>query len=140
MSETNGTVTQLVREEIESSPSVTIAPEAVAHVQGLVSGKRLPKRIVTFPLPAPYDDFSVTAWVNFSQELAEELRSQDIKRGQAALLQIVCGHDLVDFNGKPFPPADDPRFWQEIPNDLAAVIVNAINSQVGRLTPTNAAR
>lgn len=145
----NGVMTALHREEIEPAPAVApaIPPANVTFVGDLAqgrgpvaAGKVLPKRVITFPLPEPYQDFSITAWINFPQSVGEDLRSGDIERGRVALMQIVRGHDLVDYDGVPYPPADDPKFWDAIPNDVGGMIVTAINSQVGKPSPTSAAR
>jgi glutamate-1-semialdehyde aminotransferase len=45
----------------------------------------------------------------------------------------------VDFDGNPYPPASDPAFWREIPQDVAAVIIQSIQGQMGRLDPTKPA-
>lgn len=95
--------------------------------------RRLPKRIAELTLPEPYNEFHATCWINAPRSLWLEATSQDEATVTAALQQIVVGHDLCDFNGDPYPPADDPEFWNLIPTEVGAVIISAIQSQVGRL-------
>jgi hypothetical protein len=103
-------------------------------------GRRLPHRIVTLPLPEPYQEFSIEAWINFPQSLMQGMASGDEARIMDALTQIVVSHDLVDFDGQPYPQASERAFWEAIPTDLAMVIMQAINDQVGKLPKANGAR
>lgn len=130
----DGTVTQLRPQVIEGE--YTVAPQGTAAAPA----KKMPRRIVEIALPEPYQDFSITAWLNFPRSVKDDFNSNVEGRVRAALMQIVVGHDLVDYDGRPYPPADDPAFWTEIPNDTGLVIVAAVGNQIGKLTPTNAAR
>jgi hypothetical protein len=99
--------------------------------------RRLPKRIAELTLPAPYDDFHVTCWINAPQSLWRDVTGNDgttdgTKRAVAALQQIVVGHDLVDFDGEPY--ADGDTFWNDAPSEVGALIVQAIQSQIGVLS------
>lgn len=97
--------------------------------------RRLPRRVVEITLPAPYDDFHVTAWVNFPKRVLAEMNSKDEARTRAALCQIVTAHDLVDEDGNDYPPATEPDFWGAIPDDLGAIIVGAVVGRIGKLDP-----
>lgn len=130
----DGLVTQLRPQTIEGEYSVAAQDTVVTAT------KKMPKRIVSIPLPEPYQDFSITAWLNFPRTVKDDLNSGVEERVRAALMQIVVGHDLVDYDGRSYPPASDPEFWSEIPNDTGLVIVTAVNGQIGKLSPTNAAR
>lgn len=118
-------------------PFVQAVPEPSPHLSALPSApiRKLPRRVVAIALPAPYDEFQVTAWVNFPKTLARELNSGDETRTLAALCQIVTAHDLVDEEGRDYPPATDPAFWDAISNDLGAAIVQAVIGQIGKLDP-----
>ena len=102
--------------------------------------RRLPKRIVEVTLPEPYQQFTATLWVNMPRSLLEGLYSMDEETIAAAFAQLVIGHDLVDFDGAPYPPAGTPEFFRAIPNDLFAVIRLAARQQEGRLSPPSAGR
>lgn len=97
--------------------------------------RKLPRRVVTIALPAPYDEFHVTAWVNFPKALARDLDSKDEARTMAALLAIVQSHDLVDEEGADYPPATERAFWEAISNDVGAAILQAVLGQIGKLDP-----
>ena len=99
--------------------------------------RQLPKRIVHITLPEPYNDFSIDAWANFPQSLLREMGSGDEGRVMGAMTQIVTGHDLVDFDGADYPPPSEAAFWEAIPTDLAVVIMQSIQAEVGKLPKAN---
>ena len=101
--------------------------------------RRLPKRIVPLTLPAPYDDFHVTCWINAPRSLWLEAQSGDEQRTAAALQQIVLDHDLVDFDGVAYAPAASAEFWEQIPTEVGIVIIQAIQSATGVLSKVNGA-
>lgn len=98
----------------------------------------LPRRYKTIHLPAPYQDFTIEAWMNAPKHLWREVNSKDEARTLAALMQIVTDHDLVDFDGNPYPPASERAFWDEIDNDLGAYIIQTVAGQIGKLDPPSA--
>jgi hypothetical protein len=98
----------------------------------------LPRRVRQIALPEPYDDFTVTAWMNAPKELWREVNSGEEARILPALMQLVTDHDLVDFDGNPYPPASERAFWDEINNDLGAFIIQAVAGQIGKLDPPKA--
>jgi hypothetical protein len=125
--------------EQSQPPGITPITLVTPNIQpgGIVPKPAMRKRIATFKLYEPYEDFTVTAWVNFPQRLLRDGQTEDERL--AALSEIVLAHDLVDFDGNPYPPANDPAFWREIPQDVAAVIIQSIQGQMGRLDPTKPA-
>jgi len=132
----DGLVTQL-RPQVIEGEAVPVAAAATDYVVTPI--RKLPKRIATLPLPAPYDDFTVTAWLNYPWALRSDLLSGDEAKARAAFDQILVGHDLVDFDGTPFP-AGGSAFYDAIPEDLLKVIYQTIQTNVGKLAPTIAAR
>jgi len=66
--------------------------------------RRLPKRIAKVALPDPYTDFSVELWVNIPPTVWNKLMSADLTVCAPAFDQLVISHDLVDFDGQPYPP------------------------------------
>lgn len=117
---------------------VLVAPAEVQAAPQPI--RRLPKRIVTVALPEPYDEFHVTIWVNHPVSLETELQSGDQERIRAALLQVYLGHDLVDFDGNPYPPMSDPAFWDVCPPELGAVFYQVKQEQIGKLGPKSPRR
>jgi hypothetical protein len=124
--------------------STATAPEEIAYqavttspppppVVGNRVERRLPRRIEEIQLPEPYEDFHITAWVNYPGQLREDMRSGDEKKVSAALKLIVISHDLVDFDGKPYPPASEEAFWTEAPDDVGYAIIGAIRDRFGKL-------
>jgi len=140
------------------------APVAAPDLPPPTPIRSLPKRTVVITLPDPYQDFHVTAWVNFPQkmlndmqELAKKARiaakaaedadgdtdapvDEETQSGIALLLrQIVLGHDLVDFDGQHYPPATDPALYDVIPTELMVVVLREIIGQVGKLPKAKSA-
>ncbi len=124
--------------EKEAGKNLQLVGETVPDPAQEGHRKRLVKRIVRFPLPEPYEDFSVQAWVNYPASLLNSAKTEDERI--AALRQIVLEHDLVDFEGEPYPPADTKEFWINVPQDVGAFIMVGIQQQQGRLDPKTAAR
>ena len=129
----NGTA--VVADEVTVLEPVVAPPDA-----GNRADRRLPKRIETIQLPEPYEEFHVTAWINHPGQLREDMRSGDEAKVMAALKQIVLGHDLVDFDGQPYPAASEPAFWTQAPDDVGYAILGAIRNQYGKLPKANGAR
>lgn len=99
----------------------------------------LPKRIVKLPLPEPYNDFSVTAWLNHPPSVRAGMRSLVEAEARAAFKEVLVAHDLVDFDGEPYPQAGD-EFYDAISEDLLRVIYLEIIGNVGKLVPTSGGR
>lgn len=98
---------------------------------------RMPERIATFALNAPYNMFTITAHINFDKRRMRRAKTDEER--YAALAGVVRDHNLADSEGVPYPPGDSPDFWLDIPDDLAKVIMESIGAQMGTLDPTNAA-
>src|SRR5690242_16981634 len=94
--------------------------------------RRLPRRTAEVTLPAPYDDFHVTVWVNFPPSLRQKLFSSDLDQVAEAFGQLVVSHDLVDFDGEPLP-ANGADLYRAMPEELVPVIWRAALNEVGRL-------
>lgn len=124
------------------APPGTPAPAAV--------GPRLPKRTLWVDLPertpdgdVAYPGFKVRVWVNFPARLAEQLKTGTEEEKADVLRRIIVEHNgWCDDEGSPFPAADDPAFYQQIPTELAVLIVVSIQEAMVRfpnsLLPTRA--
>lgn len=129
--------------------------------------RRLPRRIVALPLPAPYDDFHIRCWANFPQTyvadaqkhfegilpaeeegIEPEERARRVeayaeteRRVARQMSEVLIAHDLCDDDGIPLPPSDDPKFWLFLMgHELRDVIFTEIRGQYGKLTPTKGTR
>jgi len=100
--------------------------------------KRLVKRIVKFALSEPYEDFTVTAWINFDPRLL--LKAVTEEERIAALQKVILEHDLVDFDGEPYPPSSDPEFIRQVPDDVLRFIMAGVEAQKGHLPTKPATR
>jgi hypothetical protein len=116
----------------------------------VVAGPRLPRRETWVNLPGDYSGFRYKVWVNAPKRLwnavfaaaataedevlpddtpAEVQTKADRLKARAdaasqALQQIVLEHNgWLDDLGAPFSPASEPAFWDEIPNELAGLIL-----------------
>lgn len=101
--------------------------------------RRLPRRIEEVELGGVYEGFHVTAWINYSGKVQQALESRDAGRIREGLMKVILEHDLVDDEGEAYSPASDPKFWDEIPGDLAATIVQSVQGCWGKLPKASAA-
>ena len=87
---------------------------------------RAPRREVEVDVPG-YAGFTCWVWANYPQRLREDVQAEDEARLRAVLARLVVGHNgWCDADGEPFPPADDPAFYDAIPLELAVLLVRAI--------------
>ncbi len=110
-----------------SAPIEPTAP-ASAPVALAPSGPQVRKRLEWTDLPdeaqESYPGFRVRIWANYRRSLTAEIGSGDADRLRAALVQIIVEHNgWLNDEGQPYSPASDPRFWDEIPDELAAVLI-----------------
>ncbi len=133
--EANGTSTS------SSAPSETtpiveqVLPEPTPIEQApRRHGPRMPKTIQWMDMPPPYNEMRIRVWVNFPNELAQDIVSGDKDKVQAAVKQIFIEHnDWEDYNGEPLPSTQEKEFWDKIPNELAATMVTLLDIEGKRL-------
>jgi hypothetical protein len=118
--------------------SIVAAREARAAGPSLRMGKRL----VTIDLGdvEGYENMSYVAWVNYPPEIRDKFQKDDEASRLEALREIIVSTNFVNEDGTPFYAPSTPEFWKSIPDDLAVIIIQRTVNQVGKLTPTNAAR
>lgn len=119
------------------------------------AGPQIKRRETWVDLPDEYEGFKFKVWVNAparvwnelnpatSDEASDEASDEEAAAreaaareatAQAAPRQIVLEHNgWRDFDGQPFPPADDPAFWEAIPTELAACVLVAARVEMGKL-------
>lgn len=109
------------------------------------TGPQIKRRETWVELPEEYEGFRFKMWVNAPARVWNELNppaNDDSDEdgaareatAQAALRQIVLEHNgWRDFDGQPFPPADDAAFWEAIPTELAACVLMAARVEMGKL-------
>lgn len=112
---------------------------------------RIQRREVWVDLPAEYAGFKVRIWVNppsrlwadiitpqdpdETPESAKELTEQ-VKEDKrlAALKRIVLEHNgWVDYDGEVYPATNTKEFWDDIPDELAAVLLTVIQREMAKL-------
>lgn len=94
------------------------------------AGPRAPRILDWVEIP-DYPGFRAKVWVNYPDRLKREAASGDEQRSLAALQQILLDHNgWLDDEGRPYPPASDPAFWDEIGLHLAVRIQRAIQGKV----------
>ena len=110
-------------EATQENPYVKITPKAPPSVP---TGPRAP-HIEAWVDIEEYPEHKARVWVNFSASLMAEMNSRDQERIYAALRQIVLEHNgWLDENGTPYPPANDPAFWDALPIHLASRAMQAV--------------
>lgn len=101
--------------------------------------RRLPKRVVEVALADPYGDFRCAVWVNCPPSVWADLLGNDLAACARAFDQLVTSHDLVDFDGQPYPQPDGSgALYRALPADVIAAVIQARSGQVGRLSPRSA--
>lgn len=82
-----------------------------------------------------YSGFKVKLWVNYPRHLIIELRESDDAEVQKKILtQMVVAHNgWVNIDGEEFPPANDPAFWEQIPDELAGALIALVNRESSKL-------
>lgn len=118
-----------------------------------LAGPQIMRRLDWVDLPPEYPDFKVRLWTNYPNRLWSEITARAPadateaeakaveERTLAALKKIVVEHNgWCDFDGDPLPEADTDAFWEQIPTELAAVLIVMINQAASKLpnslTPT----
>ncbi len=98
------------------------------------NGPQIKRREATIKLPEEYEGFEVTAWVNAPAKLWNNLTSNEETLAREAMSKLVISHNgWLDFEGQPYPPANTPAFWEEIPTELAATILVALQVEMQKL-------
>jgi hypothetical protein len=107
-------------------------------------GPQVKRREKWLDLPAEYEGFRVKVWVNAPTRLWVALQAADVteQERQAAAMQLVLEtNGWQDFDGAPYPPPSEIKFWEEIPTELAACVFAGLRAEIGRLpnslAPTN---
>lgn len=119
--------------------AATTATNHVAPSPPAPTGPRIMRREVWVDVAEDeYPGFKAKLWVNYSRRLIDDLnQAEDADRRKRALgSMIVAVNDWVDYDGTPFPPADEPAFWDRIPDELAAALIALVNREAGKLAFT----
>ena len=97
-------------------------------------GPQIKRRLVWVALPDEYEGFEAQIWVNAPTKIWQALGSGDEVAALEAMQKIMVGHNgWLDFDGEPYPPADDAALWEEIPTELAACVLAAAQAEMQNL-------
>ena len=97
-------------------------------------GPQIKRRTAWVALPDEYEGFEFEVWVNAPTRLWTQLTGGDEDAAQEAMRKIIIGHNgWLDFDGEPYPPADDPRLWEEVPTELAVCVLAAAQKEMTKL-------
>ena len=141
---------------VPPTPAASAAPLAAQPPAG--PGPRLARREVWVDVPE-YDGFKVKLWINYPQHWDQDMLGinfrpqpdhdgvtiQDLRAWsdereasqREAYGRVVLEHNgWLDFEGNPLPQPQDPRFWELIPTELAAVVV-ALQKQASAELPNS---
>ena len=106
------------------------------EVLEMVPAPRMPRREAWIDLPEEYAGFKVKVWVNPPAKLWAAVFSvgDNKQAAEEALRDIVLEHNgWMDTFGVALPPADTKEFWEEIPDELAAVIMTTAQLKIREL-------
>lgn len=97
-------------------------------------GPQIKRREKWVELPAEYEGFKFRVWVNAPTKLWNDLQSEDDQAALEAMKKLVLEHNgWLDFDGEPYPPAGETKFWEAIPTELAACILVATQTEMQKL-------
>lgn len=90
---------------------------------------RAPRREVEVAIEG-YPGFTAWIWSNYPRRLGAVINANaDEESVVGALRAIVIEHNgWADADGEPYPPADDPAFYDAIPLELGAMVLRAIST------------
>lgn len=103
------------------------------------TGPRIMRREKWLELPEEYAGFSFKVWVNApAKHWAAVGRAAqddgDEAEAREALRHIILEHNgWLDFDGNPYPQPDQDGFWEEIPTELAACMIVAVQVEQTKL-------
>lgn len=113
------------------------APLVVGDDIPVVSGVRIPRRERWVTLPGEYGELGMQflMWVNFPRRINTAItEAEDEAERQQALMQIVLEHNgWIGTDGEPLPPANDPKFWEDVPDEVAGAILVCIMLETSEL-------
>jgi hypothetical protein len=124
---------------IEEAVSAPRPKAKRGEVMGMVPAPKMPRRETWLELPPEYAGFRVKIWLNPPAKAWKAVwavgEDKETKAAaEAALRDIVMEHNgWADVYGVPFPPADTAEFWDEIPDELAAVVMISCQLEMGKL-------
>lgn len=97
-------------------------------------GPQIKRREAWVELPAEYEGFKFRVWLNAPTRIWNDLTSTQEEQTLEALKQLVLEHNgWIDFEGQPYPPASEPKFWEDIPTELAACMLISIQVEMQKL-------
>jgi hypothetical protein len=94
-------------------------------------------RIVRLELPAPYTGGWVEARVNFTPATGVALASGGDET-RTAFDSLIRAHNLNGEDGQPLPEPGNGAFFDSLPTDLAAIIINEVRAAFGKFLPRRA--
>lgn len=87
---------------------------------------RAPRREVEVEIDG-WPDFRCWIWSSYPPHVLAELRSDDEARVRAAMASAFVSHNgWSTEDGTPYPAADDPAFWDVVPQELAVLLARAV--------------
>ena len=105
------------------------------------SAPQIQRREAWVDLPDEYEGFRVKVWLNAPSKMWLELGSGNEKRAMVSAKKLVMEHNgWLDFEGNEYPATTEDAFWEEIPTELAACILAAIQLEMQKLPNSMAPR
>lgn len=100
---------------------------ATAPVAPSAPGLVMPRREIWMDLPEEYPGWKIRVWANCPHRLWAALDNGAgiaVAEFMAACYAVILEHNgWCDEDGNPYPPANTPEFWDEVPNELAALAI-----------------
>lgn len=98
------------------------------------AGPRIKRREVWVALSNEYEGFQIKIWVNAPTKLWMSLGSGDEEENREIAAKLFLAHNgWLDFDGNPYPQPNNAEFWEEIPQELAGVIIASAQKEMQNL-------
>ena len=97
-------------------------------------GPQIQRREAWVDLPEEYAGFKVKIWVNAPNTLWDDTKSTDETKVAAAVKRIFLEHNgWRDYEGNTYPSPTEDDFWQQIPTELATVMIVVAQKEAATL-------
>ena len=106
-----------------------------APVEIKAAGPQIKRRTAWIDLPKEYEGFKFEVWLNApTHHWTDLMGGTDEEVILSAVKTIFLQHNgWLDFDGNPYPQTTTNKFWEQIPNELMALMIIEAQNASGNL-------